>query len=440
MALLIPVLRENQALLEGALSKIAGYDWADRRNIHLFPMDDPRSEKRGLIEYCQNNRIQNVLVPNRLQCGEKILQNAGYTVLLVPCISELVEGHALRDQLRKLGLDWLSCVLGRLSRYGLDVVGEGEVSTWLAQFERLGNHREVGEHLLQLLDVMSLADLGDSLCADSELYGADLVLGFNNDTLGKSGATVSNVVRKKCASATLLPITEAIQAGDHPKVLRLVEDGLFSGTEIQAIFDSLRGTRPPGRTQKVPSLPDPNLLSRVPIRLHFGVVCDFGEAAFRQYTASHSLPNIQVVVSAAAKTIRVLCRTASPNPQNDPRESSLAATRTFREQLWSRVVPYAFQDGKGWKSPDFRSRARTFCEEVGEQLWRRYIVKKKFDAAAWPEERIKRCALGMDGLGLAFAFPHSVPKASLPLFWAAGVVSLDGVSLDWAPLFPNADS
>ncbi len=441
MTLLIPVLRANHASLEAALNKFAGYDWADRRSIHLFPMDEPRSDLDGLIEYCQGNSISCIFVPKRVQCDVAALQNAGYTVLLGPSINELVQGHGLRDQLRHLGLDWQSCVISRLAGYGLGPVRDNDLSGWLAQFERLGNHREVGEHLLQLLDVMPLADLGDSLCADSEFFGADLVLGFNNDKWGKSWATVSNLIRKKCVSAELLPITSAIQAGCHPKVLRLVEDGLFSGTEILAILDSLLGTRPNGRTDKVPRLPDPNAFSRVPIRLHFGAVCDFGEARLRQYAASHSLPNVQVIVSAAAKTLRVLSEAASSNPPNNLNGHGLPDDKTFRDQLRSRVVPFAFQDDKGWKSPASRSRARAFCENVGEQLWRSYITKKKdFDAASWPEERIKRCALGMEGLGLTFAFPHSVPRASLPLFWARGRVTLAGTTLNWVPLFPDADS
>ena len=112
----------------------------------------------------------------------------------------------------------------------------------------------------------------------------------------------------------------------------------------------------------------------------------------------------------------------------------------FRTQLRSRVVPFVFRDDKGWKDEASRLRAKTFCVNIGEQLWRDYIVKKNFDLGAWPDDRIRRCALGKEGLGLTFAFPHSVPKASLPILWAGGSVTLNGTSIVWIPLFPNADS
>ena len=91
------------------------------------------------------------------------------------------------------------------------------------------------------MDMLPLTDLGESLSVGSDFYGSELVIGFNNDTWGKSWGTISTLIRKKCAAASLLPITEAIEKGGHPNVLRLVEDGLFSGTEMRAILDSLRG-------------------------------------------------------------------------------------------------------------------------------------------------------------------------------------------------------
>ena len=443
MALLIPVLRENHASLVKALNRVAPYDWCIQGKIHVFPIDDPQSENVAddVSEFCQDNSIQHILLPKRLHCGELALQEAGYTVLMGPGISELLRGHGLRNQLRALQLDWRSEVVARLVHYSHGPVGEIEIETWLGQFERLGIQRAIGEHLLQLLDVVPLAELGGSLCTDSDFYGADLIIGFNNDKWGKSWAPVSNLIRKRCPSASLLPITQAIQAAEYPRVLRLVEDGLFSGTEIRAVFDSLRGARPPFRSQKVPMLPDPGILSRAPTALHFGVVCDFGEAVLRQYLSSNSLPNVQVILNGAARKIRVL-RPAEPRQfQNDAPQAGYSDNgRLNQDQVLSRVVPFAFQDDKGWWDSGILLTAKTFCENVGEQLWRSYITKKpNFESKAWPDARIRRCALGMDGLGLTFAFPHSVPRATLPVFWARARVTVRGTSINWIPLFPNAD-
>ncbi len=439
MALLIPIPRSSLDALQRALHKIAPFDWASRGVIHTFPLDEGTglNAADALFEYCQDNKIEYVLVPKRVHCNEKAIAEAGYTVVMGPPVVEMVRGNGLLQHLRTLGLDWRSETISRLKHYSLGAVGDPEIDKWLGQFERLGNHRAVGEHLLQLLDVLPLSDLGEALSIDSDFYGSDLLVGFNNDKWGKSWGTVSTLIRKKCTAASLLPITEAIEKGAHPRVLRLVEDGLFSGTEMRAIFDSLRGARPVGRSQKVPQLKDPTVLSRVPAQVHFGVVADFGEAMLRRYMAANSLPNIQIVVSGAARKIRVLSSEFDVLPSPDG--ATLADEAAFGSQLRSRVIPFVFQGDKGWKDLAARDRARTFCENVGEQLWRSYLAKKNFNMTDWPDDRVRRCALGMEGLGLAFAFPHSVPKASLPLLWASGTVTLNGVSVNWIPLLPSAD-
>ena len=368
------------------------------------------------------------------------------TVITPSYLGETIEYsslHACRSTLEDptdLPLDWRSEVTTRLSHYALGAVSETAVDKWLRQFERLGNHRAVGEHLLQLLDVLPLAELGEALSTDAAFFGADLVVGFNNDKWGKSWGTVSTLIRKKCPSASLCPITEAIEKGGHPSVLRLVEDGLFSGTEMRAIFDSLRGTRPAGHTQKVPSLADPSILSRVSLQIHFGVVCDFGEAMLRQYMVSNALPNIQISVSPAARKVRVLFAPPVVPSALAGAPSAGGGQSAFQDLLRSRVVPFAFQEDKGWKDAASLLTAKVFCQRVGEQLWRNYIAKKNFDPHRWPDDRMRLCSLGMEGLGLTLAFPHSVPKASLPLFWARGPVTIDGTSLDWVPLLPEADS
>jgi hypothetical protein len=429
MRLLIPVMATNESDLVEALNKFAPYDWRERRKIHIVPIDsakNPTDQAGALIGYCQDNDIQEILIPERIQCGSEELKNAGYTVTSGPSIANLTRNTGLQRHLQQRKHDWRSEVEQRLNQYALGMVGPLEIDAWLGQFERLGNHRAVGEHLLQLLDILPLATLGDALSNGLEFYGGDLVVGFNNDKWGKSWATVSNLVQKKCSAARMLPIHEAVELGMHPRVLRLVEDGLFSGTEIRGIFDSLRGTRPDGRSQKVPKLNDPNVLAKISAQMHFGVVCDFGEFMFRHYVHQQSLPNIQIAVGVAARKIRVLTEPISLQDTTD--------TDVVRRQLRSRVSPHAFQADKGWRNHE---RAKVFCQTIGEQLWRNYLSKKTY---SWSEDRIKLCALGMEGLGLAFAFPHSVPKATLPVFWARGRVSLGGHTLDWLPLLPNADS
>lgn len=438
MALVITIPPENYDSLKGALDRLAPFDWETTGSIHVFRVEgNPRTVAHDLDEYCQNHGLRTMLVPRRVHCDEQKLSSAGYNVVTVPSINFLLYGPGLRDQLQELGLDWRSRVLSRLSHYALSTIGNTEIDRWLQQFEVLGNHRAVGEHLLQLLDLVPLSELGDALSHDVEFYGSDLTMGFNLDKWGKSWGTISNLIGKKCPGASLIPITDAIERGGSAQVLRLMEDGLFSGTESRAVLDSLRGTRPPGRSEKIRKLNDPALLSQVPLQIHFGVICDFGERLLRRYLALNGLHNVQIKVSPAARTVRVLLKSGGANLSAE--ELTDMDDVTFRNELRTNVVPFAFQDGRGWKDERARERAKSFCENVGEQLWRGYIEKKKFDLSSWPDSRIKLCALGMEGLGLTFAFPHSVPKATLPLFWARGRITLNGKSIDWIPVLPNSD-
>ncbi len=344
----------------------------------------------------------------------------------------MIDRTSIQNFHRSLQLDWRSATAARLNHYAMGTIDTLRIDDWLRQFERLGNHRHVGEHLLQLIDVLPFNSLGDALSTDADFYGADLVVGFNIDKWGKSWATVSTLIAKKCGDAQLLPINEAVEAGEHPRVLRLVEDGLFTGTEIRAILESLRGTRGEGQSQKVPRLADPALLARVVAHLQFGVVCDYGEAVLRQYATENGLPNIHVTVSSATRKFRVLLTAGTTDPHTP--------ATSFREQLRTRVIPYAFQNDKGGRDPRALQRAQVFCQNIGEQLWRNYIERKAYTGIRWPDERIRICGLGMEGLGLTFAFPHSVPRATLPVFWASGPVVWEGETFEWQLLFPSANS
>jgi hypothetical protein len=100
----------------------------------------------------------------------------------------------------------------------------------------------------------------------------------------------------------------------------------------------------------------------------------------------------------------------------------------------------AFSNRELWGDGVERSKAIAFCRDVGFQLYREYLRSKtEVDGwAEWPEDRIREYALGTRSLGLSIAFAHSVPKASLPLFWAFGKVKLKSrtrrkVAVSWQP-------
>jgi len=91
-----------------------------------------------------------------------------------------------------------------------------------------------------------------------------------------------------------------------------------------------------------------------------------------------------------------------------------------------------FQEATFWGGLERIERAIYFCGEIGHQLFRQYLVSKDWD---WPERRIRESSLGVRGISMALAFAHSVPKATLPLFWMEGSVRLGKKEIHWPPLF-----
>lgn len=80
--------------------------------------------------------------------------------------------------------------------------------------------------------------------------------------------------------------------------------------------------------------------------------------------------------------------------------------------------PYVFEALRASRmSADDMEKVLDFCKAVGFRLLGDYpqdMVKQK-GWTMWPYDKHSHAALGMHGLGLARAFGHSIPKASLPL-------------------------
>ncbi len=166
--------------------------------------------------------------------------------------------------------------------------------------------------------------------------------------------------------------------------------------------------------------------------MRFPVVTTFGMKRLETFLSMNGLSNINVKPSADGLI-------ANLTPEGI---AAVAEGRFFvQDEHLCPVAPEihlktpAFQDLWVWKDEERVIRATRFCCDVGLQLFRAYLKWKEWE---WDEKRILHCGLGMYGLGLAVAFGHSVPKASLPLFWMEGEVKIGKHSLSWQPLFPDA--
>lgn len=441
MSLLIVAPIEHEPSFRRILDREARYDWEERPDIKLVNLEglgeSPVARGLTLRAMSKAAGVGSVLVPARFHCNEEELKEAGLLVFDAWSLRRLLEGRQLEKVLKELKLDWRFAVETSLQHFGLGPIGNSDIEQWLQQFDRLGVSRRIGQHLLQLVEVMPTSAIADSLRLESGLQGRSALLGVS-EKLGKSGASISILARKSNQGAEVLSYSEAIARSvaaleDESVPLHFIEDGLFTGTETIGVLDSLLGRRPPGNSLKASPLQDPSLLSKVELRLRYSVTCDFGLTVVEAYARGLGLTNLLVDPNSAARQFSVI-------GSEQPVVADRATLRELRDDLATRVQPYAFQSHRKWPSA-LRDQAEQFCRHVGGQLWKGYIERRPgFDPKKWSAQRLDQCALGMYGLGLCFAFPHSVPRASLPLFWARGRVDFaTRPPIDWVPLFPSAD-
>lgn len=352
-------------------------------------------------------------------------------------------GKKIPAILRGVGLDWLTHTEYKLSKWRHGTVDKSHIGNWLQQFDRLASHRWVGEGLLKVIDFWPEDRLIESVGLTAEALADFDRVCFQQNESGKSADVLANLFAKQIKPLNpkfpkIENLYDVLTDSESPaknKNILFIEDGLFSGTEMTKVFSDLLGiTGPDGRGKKVEKLDNQSQLRDKNIKLLFPVATSFGVARLNKFLADHNLINVEVcscpyghieVLSAEGKeAFRTDCF-FEPDIRNCPTDPD------------SFFVKVPFQDMTIWKDANDARRAANFCRDVGGKLFRQYLQAQNWQ---WHETKIQRCALGMYGMGLAFAFAHSVPKASLPLFWATGMVKggKRSKAFKWEPLFPNA--
>lgn len=140
------------------------------------------------------------------------------------------------------------------------------LESWLRQFERL-NVPWIGESLLKSLDFWSADRQKRSFgISDNLLKNYDRIC-VNSSRVGKSGDFLANILRKqvdglKSGYPNIIDFRELLETREqHDKCekILLVEDGLFTGTEVTNFFSALLNKKhPKGRPWKTPPLRNPN--------------------------------------------------------------------------------------------------------------------------------------------------------------------------------------
>jgi hypothetical protein len=345
----------------------------------------------------------------------------------------------LPKYLRGVGLDWLTFAESQVSKWRHGVVNKGRISLWLRQFAEAGSNEWVGEGLLRTLDFWPDDRLITSVAFTPEVLEAYAQICMHRQQSGKSADVLANLFQKQISpiNPKFTGIEEFHTVLNSPKPetegskILFLEDGLFSGTEMSKILGDLLGFEiPPGRTRRAQPLTDKRLLKDRNITLLFPVATSFGMTRLQNFLQENDLPNITV---ECCSNLEVL------NPQG---YEALNGGTFFDGEIRNcpadpdaHFIRLPFENMTVWKDKERATKALNFCKVIGKQLFDQYLQSKN---RVWTPDKVERCALGMFGMGLAFAFTHSVPKATIPLFWAGGKVKYQEKTINWVPLFPNA--
>jgi hypothetical protein len=337
----------------------------------------------------------------------------------------------LESHVTRCGLSVRSAASSMVGQWTHATLDHEHVNAWLDQFARLGS-AWIGKALLGQFELKAAPHLG-ALLSQIRVDDAD-ALCVNREPRGgfKSADVIGNMLDKRFTGRGVYASpAEAIERYGKRQVV-LFEDGLWSGTEAVGILDSMLGKR--DHRLKTEKLNDPGLLQQVQFRLAYGIGTDYGQAVVRRALSDRGLENFQI---ACAEVIKV----AHPSLLDLLADPTAKLDEVFDAGPESNLLrPYVFESLRASGMPDAEVRQVVgFCQDVGGQLFNSYLQTMCITRgwSPWPVHKSNRAATGMHGLALAHAFGHSIPKASLPLFWAAGRVEFRGKSVTWQPLLPN---
>ncbi len=341
---------------------------------------------------------------------------------------------AVHKQIKACGLSVMTGATAVLSHWAHGEVSAKGVSEWLDQFQRLGAYGWIGKALLAQMDLMLPATLSD--CLGGLRIEPDEALCVNRDPRGnwKSADVLGNQLGKRFGDRKIYSYpAEAIQ-NDGAKRIVLVEDGLWSGTEAIGILQSLMGEREDTRL-KTMRLNDPKLLAQTQVRLAYVSSTDYGQAIVRRELEARGLGHITLESNS-------LLRVAKSDflAQLGDQKYDISKVLNVGPSA-NDMEPYAFATlTEHGLDPLKAKQMKSFCGEVGYQLLGHYLdgMRTSHGWGSWAVEKQKNAATGMHGLGLTHAFGHSIPKASLPLYWGAGEVTYNGKRVIWRPLLPNS--
>lgn len=441
--LLVVCSERDAEAVRKAISRQAYYNWEPKGEIHLLTIPDFRRSYKGLVTRLiesrlqEGSRTQHVIVLKDISCDQDSIQQLCYKVMRPNGVYAFAL-DVLPTVLKVAKLDWKSYAYRLLSngwRHGS--ISEAHITAWVRQFERLG-HDWVAEGLLKVLDFWDDSRVRTALNITPEnLEAFDCVCVNHHRAAGKSAGVIASLVQKqleggaefKRVSRRVRDLREALESNDAQDIL-FVEDCMVTGNEMTRILLDLQNIKHDFGGLKADPLTDPIKLRGKRIYLRFAVVTNGSLAYVQRFLKQHGLENIEID-SAHSGVIDTL----TPEGLSDLAEDCLIDTEDCLIDPNRSVIRSAFLPTAIWHSDKRRQRAIEFCTEIGFQLYKLYVQGR---SKPWIERKVEESALGVRSHALSLAFTHSVPKETLPLYWAGGRVRWQNKEIDWLPLFQNA--
>ena len=361
------------------------------------------------------------------------------TKLLAHDIGRLDKDSGPKPQFHSIlgncGLSLHNASAALLSKWMHSTIDLSAVTAWQNQFANLSkNFRWMSEFILREIVMTDSIDLAN--CLRDLPVGDAVAACYNKDERGtpKSGEVVAGLLHKRNPLIKMHDApAAAFEAGLYSSIV-VFEDGLWTGTEAVGILESLRGERP-GRA-KTRALNNPALLGACDLKLAYAIATDYGLALMRRYANDKGLERVSFCGAREVKVAApgVIDRLADPD--YDPGDLFVAGPTSATLQ------PYLIVLARQQFGNEKAMQLQNSCAEVGRQLFENYLSDQVRNQGwtwdKWPEAKRTRAALGMHGMGLTHAFAHSVPKATLPLLWGKGSVTIGGRKVMWEPIFQHA--
>jgi len=336
--------------------------------------------------------------------------------------------------LKQLGLDWISRLEVLLhNSWHHSSIDRHHIEQWIQQFEQCGSHRWVADGLLKNLDFWPGTRTRDALRLVSEtLTDIDCICVNRHAKAGRSADVIANLVRKQLdtsASLQHLPLLDFREALENPDFnsLLYVEDCTLSGNEMERVLLGLLGLPDPYGAPRSNALSIPNTLRTKQITLRFAVIGNGGLEHIRQFLVHHGLRNISIKTDGA-HLIPLLTPKGLLSLQSGTLYDAAGSLRDADQNMQRSIFQF-------WPAAEKQERAICFCTEIGRQLYARYLESQ---GKQKPQHWIDECALGVRSAALTLAFGHSIPKETLPLFWAHGTILWNNRPFTWHPLFEGA--